>query len=312
MDNLTHTLVGVAIGRAGLARRTPMAMAALVIGANLPDVDILGLLVGQNLGFRRGITHGILALAIWPFVLTGLLLAWDRYRRRHDAQRPPPLAGQLLLVSAVALISHPLLDWFNSYGMRWLMPFRGTWFYGDTWFIVDPWVLGTLLGVLWLGRGRPGHPPRPAPAQVGLGLLAAYAAVMWLGSWSGERIVRRELATLGFAEPRAVMVAPVPLNPLRRDVLIDDGRVYRRTTLGPGRPFALPADAVIDPGMETVDRDAVAADPQGAQFLTWSRFPVARMERVGDTTVVILDDARYIGRSGRSFARTEVRLSPRP
>ncbi len=312
MDNLTHTLVGVTLGKAGLARRTPMAMAALVIGANLPDVDILGLFFGQNLGFRRGITHGVLALAVWPFILTGLLLAWDRYRRRHNADRPQPIAAQLLLVSVVALVSHPLLDWFNSYGMRWLMPFSGTWFYGDTWFIIDPWVLGTLLFVLWLGRGRPGHPPRAAPAQVGLGLLAVYAVGMWLGSWAGERMVRRELTALGFGEPRAVMVAPVPLNPFLRDVLVDDGRVYRRTTLAPGRPFALSAEAVIEPGLDAVDLAAVAADPQGGQFLNWSRFPFARSEQVGDTAVVILDDARYTGSAGRSFARTEVRLSPRP
>ncbi|HUG27214.1 MAG TPA: metal-dependent hydrolase [Gemmatimonadales bacterium] len=312
MDNLTHTLVGVTIGKAGLARRTPMAMAALVIGANLADVDILGLFFGQNLGFRRGITHGVLALAVWPFILTGLLLAWDQYRRRHDADRPQPVAGQLLLVSAVALVSHPLLDWFNSYGMRWLMPFSGTWFYGDTWFIIDPWVWGTLLVVLWLGRGRPGHPRRAGPAQVGLGLLAVYAVGMWLGSWAGERMVRRELTTLGFGEPRAVMVAPVRINPFVRDVLIDDGRVYRRTTLAPGRPFALPAEAVIEPGLDAVDLAAVAADPQGGQFLNWARFPFARVEQVGDTTVVTLDEARYTGAAGRSFARTEVRLLPRP
>jgi len=33
---------------------------------------------------------------------------------------------------------HPTLDWLNTYGMRWLMPFSGRWFYGDAVFIVDP------------------------------------------------------------------------------------------------------------------------------------------------------------------------------
>lgn len=295
-----------------MARRTPMAMAALVIGVNLPDVDILGLFFGQNLGFRRGITHGILALLLWPWILTGLLLGWDRLRRRWDPERPPPIPAQLLIVSAVAVVSHPLLDWFNSYGMRWLMPFDGTWFYGDTWFIIDPWVMGVLISVLWMGAARPGHPPRVGPARAGLLFIGSYAVAMWLGSWAGERQVRRELANLGFPEPRRVMVAPVPLNPFLRDVLIDDGRVYRRTTLVPGRGFSLPADAVIATGLDGLDLGRLAEDPQGAQFLNWSRFPFARLEQAGDTTVVILDDARYTGMSGRSFARTEVRLSPRP
>ena len=41
MDNLCHTLVGAALGKAGLQKRTPLATAALLIGANLPDVDVL-------------------------------------------------------------------------------------------------------------------------------------------------------------------------------------------------------------------------------------------------------------------------------
>ncbi len=39
MDNLTHSLVGALLGQAGLKKKTGLAMPALVIGANLPDVD---------------------------------------------------------------------------------------------------------------------------------------------------------------------------------------------------------------------------------------------------------------------------------
>ena len=40
-------------------------------------------------------------------------------------------------------MSHPLLDWLNTYGMRFLMPFDDRWFYGDALFIMDPlvWLL---------------------------------------------------------------------------------------------------------------------------------------------------------------------------
>lgn len=312
MDNLTHTLVGAAMGRAGLARGTALAMPALLIGANLPDVDGLGLFFGHNLGFRRGVTHGILALALWPFILTGLLLLWDRWRRRHDPSRPVPVPRALLMAATAGVLSHPLLDWFNSYGMRWLMPFSDRWFYGDTWFIIDPWVLGVLIGALWLGKARPGHPARPAPARAALMALATYAVVMWSWSWLGVRLVREQLAGLGFAEPAQVMVAPVPLNPFHRDVLIEDGDRYRRTRLVPGRPFLISPDSVIEIGLSGIDLDLVRADHRGRQFLRWSRFPFARTEQAGDTTVVILDDARYTGPAARSFARTEVRIPPRP
>ncbi len=40
MDNLCHSLVGMALGRAGLNRRTALATSTLVIANNLPDVDV--------------------------------------------------------------------------------------------------------------------------------------------------------------------------------------------------------------------------------------------------------------------------------
>jgi hypothetical protein len=41
MDPVTDTFVGAALSQSGLGRRTPLAPAALVLGANLPDVDVL-------------------------------------------------------------------------------------------------------------------------------------------------------------------------------------------------------------------------------------------------------------------------------
>jgi len=311
MDNLTHSLVGAALGRAGLARRVPGGMAAVIIGANLPDVDVLGLLVGQNLGFRRGITHGVAALAIWPFVLTGALLLWDRWRRRRDPGRPPMVPGALLLACTLAILSHPLLDWFNSYGMRWLMPFSGRWFYGDTWFIVDPWVLAVLAVGVLKGRKVPASVRSPVPARIALGVLAAYALAMGAGSRLGARAVRAELAGLGFPAPAAVMVTPLPLNPFIRFVLVDEGDAYLTGTLAPGRPLRLATETRVPKGMDQVDLARAREDPAGRQFLRWSRFPFARLSQAGDTTVVTLDDARYSDGTGATFARTVVRLPPR-
>src|SRR5690606_12985534 len=59
-------------------------------------------------------------------------------------------AGPLLGVTTLAVLTHPTLDWLNNYGMRWLMPFDGRWFYGDALFIIDPWVWLALGGLLFL------------------------------------------------------------------------------------------------------------------------------------------------------------------
>jgi inner membrane protein len=131
----------------------------LLIGANLPDVDVLAYLDGPlaDLQFRRGWTHGVLALALWPFLLTGAVLLLDRVVRglTHASLPSPVRPGQVLRLATIAVLSHPILDTLNTYGVRWLMPLSGRWFYGDTLFIVDPWVwlaLGT--GVLLAGRAR--------------------------------------------------------------------------------------------------------------------------------------------------------------
>src|SRR5688500_873216 len=149
----------------------------MMIGANFPDIDILSAPFGRATEFRRGWTHGVLALVVLPFVLTGLMMLWDRYRRRGA---DPAIPRQLLLLATISIWTHPTLDWMNSYGMRWLMPFDGTWFYGDSLFIVDPWLLIVLgLGV-WFSRRREKiaarHPWRPA--RIAVGVATAYVIVM--------------------------------------------------------------------------------------------------------------------------------------
>ena len=157
MDPIAHTFTGAALAAAGLRRATPLGAAALILGANAPDVDVLAAFGGdfQALAFRRGWTHGVLALALWPFVLTGVLLAWDRWvRRRRNPAAAPARAGPLLALSALAVLTHPTLDWVNNYGLRWLMPFDARWFYGDALVVIDPWVWLTLGGVLFLTYSR--------------------------------------------------------------------------------------------------------------------------------------------------------------
>jgi inner membrane protein len=113
MDPVAHTFVGAALAAAGLRRATPLAGAALILGANAPDVDVFAYFAGsfEAIAFRRGVTHGVLALVLWPFVLAGLLLGWDRWvRRRRDPSAASARAGPLLALSALAVVTHPTLD----------------------------------------------------------------------------------------------------------------------------------------------------------------------------------------------------------
>jgi inner membrane protein len=282
MDNLCHSLVGAALATTGLKQRTRYATAALVIGANFPDIDAPAAFLSWGLSVRRGITHGIPALIVLPFVLTGILLLWARVRRVREGVVPE----QLLLLSALAMVTHPVLDWMNSYGMRWLMPFDGTWTYGDSLFIIDPWLL-LLLGAAWLLR-------RPRLARMLVGVAALYVLTM-VGLTRVGRAVASGALGLTAPGPRLLVTAPF-LRSWRRMVVVDGGTVYRFGEIDwLPRPRLVLAGDSVPKRLELLD--GVTRTPALESMLSWARFPFVRP----DGPLLLVDDARY-GRSGRSFA----------
>ena len=309
MDPICHTLVGAGLARTGLSRRTAFGTLTLLIGANLPDVDVLSHLDGPlaELQFRRGWTHGILALAVWPFLLTGAVVLLARLVRhvRPACRSPAVRPGEVLRLAGIAVLTHPVLDTLNTYGVRWLMPFSGRWFYGDTLFIVDPWVwlaLGT--GVLLAGRGRGG-----TPAVAGLVVTAAYLLVMAGMALGGRRLAAGELAALGKGPIERLMLSPVPFDPFSRVVVARQGGVYRRARFRwlarphidrtSVRSFAIAATS--DPAFA-----AAAATTMGRRFLGWARFPWVTVDRRADRAVVHLVDLRYADRPGTGFGTVSI------
>ncbi|HET6862262.1 MAG TPA: metal-dependent hydrolase [Pyrinomonadaceae bacterium] len=149
MDNLTHSLVGLAVAKAGLEKLSPGATTVCVLAANAPDIDVAVLLFADRWTFlreHRGITHaivGTICLAVLlPLLLYGIDYAISRFRNTTPTTK---LKG-LFIASLIASVTHPIMDWTNNYGMRFLLPWNERWFYGDFVFIVDPFlwlVLGT-------------------------------------------------------------------------------------------------------------------------------------------------------------------------
>ncbi|MFO7692632.1 MAG: metal-dependent hydrolase [Vicinamibacterales bacterium] len=159
MEPLAHTLAGACLAESGLKRLTPLASSTLIIAANIPDVDGACYLHSADVAFalRRGWTHGVLAIILLPFALTAVMILVDRVMARRHPERPRARPFALLGLAALGVLSHPFLDWLNSYGVRLLMPFSERWFYGDTLFIVDPWlwlILGGAVMLAWTTHTR--------------------------------------------------------------------------------------------------------------------------------------------------------------
>src|SRR5580692_11035178 len=89
MDNITHTLTGLMLARAGLGRTTPRGGTLMMtLAANVPDLDVaLGLTGGlAYMEYHRGYAHSLLmtpVMAVIPLLLArwirGASLSWRSY-----------------------------------------------------------------------------------------------------------------------------------------------------------------------------------------------------------------------------------------
>lgn len=305
MDNVCHSLVGIAVARAGFARRTPLATTTAAIAANLPDIDVLVFATGvPSVAFRRGITHGVPAQVLLPLAFAGLM--WWIVRRRRPDTRAAPIAP-LLAISYIGVLSHVFLDYLNTYGIRLLSPISGRWFYGDAVFIVDVWLWLVLGAGAWLAGGlSTAADARPRPALVALACASIYIAAMLAAARVARVHVREAWVARTGEQPHALMVGPVPVNPFRRTVIVDAGDRYFTGTYLP-----LSAQVRFDeqPTMKN-DRLPVVTlarqDEDVRGILVWSRFPVWETRSVAGGVEVRLRDMRFRGISRGGFTATVV------
>lgn len=148
MDNLTHSLVGLFLARAGLHKATPRGTAILVLAANAPDFDAISWFGGPAIYIRwhRNITHSLIAIPIMALLAVVIVRLFGRKPIRWTPA---------ILIAIVGVVSHLILDLTNVYGVRLLLPFTGHWFHWDLTPVIDVtiWVI-LLLGVLAPAFGR--------------------------------------------------------------------------------------------------------------------------------------------------------------
>ncbi|MGH9372674.1 MAG: metal-dependent hydrolase, partial [Vicinamibacterales bacterium] len=314
---------------AGLKHKTRFGTAALVIAANLPDVDVLAFATATpSVALRRGWTHGILAQILLPILLTCAFVLFDKWRTRTAAksdQRPakterrtatlrraqgrPELRrgtnnerrtanpeerssvrfSGLLLLCYAGVLSHVAMDWLNNYGVRLFMPFSGRWFYGDAVFIIDPWLWLTLAAGYAVAR-RVGRPP---PARIAVVAATVYILLMTLSAIAARQHVAAAWTRANGTPPAALMVGPAPIDPFRKSVIVDAGEHYWRGTFR-WWPARLEWDAGRVPRQDRHPAAMRAShDPAFRALLGWARFPYYEITRSPGGTRVTLGDMRF-------------------
>jgi inner membrane protein len=317
MDNLTHSLVGALLGQMGLKRKTGLAMPTLIIAANIPDIDAVAVLLGghQHLALRRGITHGPIAMVILPLLLWGAMLwfdAWQTRRGKRPEKRLPVHKGWLLALAYIGCLSHPLFDWFNSYGVRLLEPFSSQWFYGDTLFIIDVWIWVALIAGVWLSlrREHGGNANWQRPAVLSTLFLMLYIGINTVISGLARQTVEFSYQWERNANLVQIVSNPVPFAFWKRDVLWRDTKsfgTYRYSLFDARNYIGHSENKIASSGPIGLDSNLVdkqfELSSDADAFLFWSRMPI--IDQSGEYTWI--GDQRFTDPLVRDRFRVKVK-----
>lgn len=220
MDNLAHTLTGIAMARAGLARRYGRGTTLLLaLASNVPDVDaLLTLHHGVEAPtHRRMFTHSVLGVPV-----LAVLLALTFRRRRGNVASFAELVG----LGALGVGVHVFMDLVNSYGVVLLAPLSD-WRPELAWtFIMDLAIWAILLAPLALQLTPARRLGVERLSRASLLLLALYLGLCGLGHWRAQAMVERAALAADMA-PGVAHVFPEALGPHRFRGVARDGDLYR-------------------------------------------------------------------------------------
>ncbi len=298
MDNITHTLTGLMMARAGLGRTTPRGGSLMMmLAANVPDLDVfLGLPGGlAYMEFHRGYAHSLLlapAMAVIPLLLArwirGASLNWLSY-----------------LACVLGVLSHLALDLTNVYGIRLLLPFSSRWLHLDITNIIDPWILlifaiaiaAPALSGLVNSEIRGGN---PGGASQGSKRAWAWVALVALLGYEGFRYAahQRAIAVVsayqygGDSTPR-VWAMPDGVSPLRWRGIVETSDSVLDVPVDLTADYDPALGKVAYPPPESPALDAARASVPFQAFMRFNQLPFWRVTPVDDLVRVDLIDLRF-------------------
>lgn len=263
----------------------------LMIAANAPDFDIVSWFAGTvaYLHYHRWFTHALIAIPL--MALVSVLIV------RPFVKGAFPWA-RAMLAASVGVLSHVLLDWTNSYGIRLLMPFSSEWLRLDITNIVDLWIWAVLaIALVAPALARLVSSEIGAKSGTGRG-WAIFALVSLLGYEYGRYVLHnRAVAMMNVrlydgAPPTRVAALPGFANPMQWRGIVETADTYRLTEVNLNQTFDPAAGRVI---YKTVPPEAAPLRQTRPfqVFLDFSAFPQWRSlpvpEREGAVRVEVHD-----------------------
>jgi len=292
MDNLTHSLTGLMLSRAGFARLHVRAPLALILAANAPDVDGLSIVggVASYIRFHRGLAHSIAFLPI--MAILPLLIVCAIARSFKGWLR-------LYLLCLIGVASHLLLDWTNTYGVRLMIPFSYDWYHGDLNNLTDFWILAVLL-LAWLMVYVVRMVNTEIGARPGSGRgMAIFALVFFLVFDYGKFLAhQRALEMLnsriyGGAIPMRVAAFPSGSNPMMWHSWVETSTFFKRFDVNVTQQFDPGAGTTFYKPEPTPAIATARATPAFQRFLTFDQYPrwtvTPTAEPEGGNRVELLD-----------------------
>jgi inner membrane protein len=272
VENLTHSLMGAALAELALPasastaqRRTFFTVG--VIAANLPDADLVYTrITAPPIGYllhHRGHTHTLVGL-VGLAALIGVVCLMPRIRSALSG-----VQARFWTMIAACLLSHLVLDSWNSYGVHPFYPFDVRWYYGDSIFIVEPW-LWLFLGVAATANA---HGKR---SRIALGVLFAVASFMF--AWVGMVPV---VAMVSLTVAAAVIAWLVR----RWTPRMRSGTALASVALFVMMMFGLKhvvRERVVGSIVHGVDLVDVVLSPQAANPLCWTAIAITKDERADE------------------------------
>ena len=299
-------------------RKTGLATLTLTLAAEAADIDVVAYFGGSVSGFQhhRGFTHTVAgAPLVAALTLAGVYGIYRIRSTRGWKPRLPPNWKLLYLYALIGALSHILLDFTNSYGVRPFEPFNFKWYSWDTLFIVDPFVLALLAFALVapsllslvsdeIGARRPQFRGR------GLAIfsLCCVTALVALRDFEHRRAVNAlEALTFHDEPPLRVSAYATMWNPFVWNGVVETRDFLEAVTVDSGRGEVDPENNALyrHKPEETPVTLAAKKSRLGRIYLDWAQYLYVETERMPENQgfKVRFEDWRFMNSSiggGRS------------